>query len=394
VEDDVTDADFDAYLEQAQVPEELRQKLRDNRKKQKEVAVKAVRGRIRSGLNLKEDARDTPQPTRLTEEEQGRLIQQRERTIALDNWDILGTSDNPEEVVDARAAIIGSSVAQERAKELGYDRLEDIVVRDNVVLLLYRKGDELKTVEVSRQAGEPGDEGTRGPVGRNNWLRRGTYIHGIDNRNVIDEYTEVEREEGARTVQTETTPPARRTPDQPVEPWSQGTVTITVTDEKTNVPVATPVPLETAWRRTGEDSAAQTDLVKQIVNDRIQGQGEQVTHFTGNTLRDIVEDRYPEYDNLGGIAVTRFYIPQLTEKAIYIPMTDEGKAVLKEITQAALERKQSGDIFTAADLDKYINRSGLDAQTRQALQEMMSQEFPAEETAPVVSQNRGNPAPG
>ena len=156
VEDDVSDADFDAYLEQAQVPEELRQKLRDNRKKQKEVAFNAVRGRIRSGLNLKEDARDIPQPTRLTEEEQGRLIQQQERTIALDNWDILGTSDDPEEVEDARAAIIGSSVAQERAKELGYDRLQDIVVRDNVVLLLYRKGDELKTVEVSRQSGEPG----------------------------------------------------------------------------------------------------------------------------------------------------------------------------------------------------------------------------------------------
>jgi len=395
VEDDVTDAQFDAYLEQAQVPEELRQKLRDNRKAQKDKAFDAVRNRIRTGLPFKVEATAVPTPTRLTEEEQGRLIKQQERTIALDNWDILGTSNNPEEVDDARAAIIGSSVAQERAKELGYDRLEDIVVRDNVVLLLYRKGDELKTVEVSRQAGEPGAEGTRGPIGRNNWLRRGTYIHGIDNRNVIDQYTSIEMPEGEeRTVQTDTTPPARRTPEQPVEPWSQGTVTITVTDEKTNVPVATPVPLETAWKRTGGDAVAQTDLVKQIVNDRIQGQGEQVTHFTGNTIRDIVEDKYPEYDNLGGLAVTRFYIPQLTEKAIYIPMTDEGKAVLKEITQAALERKQSGDIFTAADLDKYISRSGLDAQSRRALQEMMSREFPAEETAPVVSQNRSNPAPG
>ena len=393
VEDDISDAAFDAYLEQAQVPEELRQKLRDNRKAQKDKAFDAVRNRIRTRLNFEAEATAVPTPTRMTEEEQKRAIQQQNRVVALDNWDILGTSNDPEEVSDARNAIIGSNIAQERAKQLGYDRLEDIVVRDNVVLLLYRKGDELKTIEVSRQSGEPGSDGTRGPVGRNNWLRRGAYIHGIDNRRVIDQYTAIEMPEGEeRTVQVDTTPPSRRSPEQAVQPWSQGTVTITVTDEETNIPEATEVTLETAWQRTGNDPVAQTDLVKQIVNDRLQGQGEQVLHFTGNTIREIVNNRYPDNDDIR-LPVTQFYIPGLTAKAVYIPMTDEGRAVLKELTQAALERRQSGDVFEAYELDQFLSRAGLSEEAIGRLQDMMAQEFPADETQPVVSQNRRSTAP-
>ena len=74
-------------------------------------------------------------------------------------------------------------------------------------------------------------------------------------------------------------------------------------------------------------------------------------------------------------------------------MTDEGRAVLKELTQAALERRQSGDVFEAYELDQFLSRAGLSEEAIGRLQDMMAQEFPADETQPVVSQNRRSTAP-
>ena len=115
VEDDVTDADFEKYLDQIGATPEQKAKLIENRKAQKDKAFELVRNRIRTGLNVTETPQDLPAAGRAPSAEVMKMQQAlAEESSLMGDWmQLLYITD--EERIDAlENAIAGDPTAQER----------------------------------------------------------------------------------------------------------------------------------------------------------------------------------------------------------------------------------------------------------------------------------------
>lgn len=364
VEDDVTDADFDAYLEQAQVPEELRQKLRDNRKNQKEVAVKAVRGRIRSGLNLKEGAREIAQYKPPSAEVIKLQEAAYERSSDLGDWMELLTGDR-----DRQDALSHSLAETESAKEAGVTRID---ATDPQVVVIYYKDKDPQRIQ--RLAVGEDIDGMAASL--KNWGRAGRAIHGIggdevnrilDVRELTGTVTTPEGEvQDAELVEASREAPLEAGGSVPdIEDFNTATITSSYTqaggtsEGKTE---AVQVPVRDYFNDAAKEgqpetiAAAARNIVGQLSNEQLVNTGittisaDDIEEKAGDLGAGIFDGAY--YDTIS------FFVDDVMDREVYIPHSAGHKQVVLALTELVMQKAKRRERLTAAELERFWQSYG------------------------------------
>lgn len=373
VEDDVSDADFDAYLEQAQVPEELRQKLRDNRKAQKDKAFDAVRNRIRTGLKFEAEATDI-QEYKAPSAEVIRLQQAAaERSSDLGDWMEMLTADRNRQ--DALANALTQTAS---AKEAGIVKIDPTDPQD-IVIHIDTDGDGVGNVTQTVRRIEVGEDVDGMASSLRNWARMGRIIHGVggdesdailDARNLTGTVTTEEGE----TQDVELVTASREAPlepggfEQPIEDFDTGTVTGSYTQaggtsegktEAVEVPAETFYLQQTANGDMNSIVNAASSVVRQLSNEQLDS-----TYITGIAGSDIEQ----KAGDLGdGVFDTfyntvSFFIPGVMDREVYIPGKTmngaEQREVVRDLMKLAIQKARQGERLTTAELERFWQSYG------------------------------------
>ena len=359
VEDDVTDAEFDAYLEQAQVPEELRQKLRDNRKAQKDKAFDSVRNRIRTGLKFEAEP-TAVQEYKAPSAEVIKLQQAAaERSSDLGDWMELLTGDR-----DRQDALSNSLIETESAKKAGVTRID--ATDPQVVVIYYKDKDPQRIRRLA--VGEDIDGMT---ASLRNWARAGRAIHGIggdevnrilDARNLTATVTTPEGEVESRELVTA----SREAPLEAggsvpdIEDFDTGTVTSSYTQaggtsegktEAVDVPAGTFYNDATANGDMNSIVNAASNVVKQLSNEQLDS-----TYITGIAGSDIEQKAADLGDGVFDTFynTVSFFIPGVMDREVYIPGKvmngAEQRQVVKDLMKLAIQKARQGERLTTAEL--------------------------------------------
>jgi hypothetical protein len=395
VEDDVTDADFEAYLDQRNVSPEQKAALIANRKAQKEKAFDLVRNRIRTGLDLSTEI-ETPQQGRApTSTELEMEEDQRNRDTAMTNWRDLGLVKNQDEA----NALVNRIRRDEEI--LGVDRrigtLEEInLLEGGVVELIYVDDDGNRTPrDVNRISLDSGE----GNIDLENWMSQGSQVHGVsDPTKWEDLVTDEEgRPVGVTTTGSTTIPQTR----EEVERWDQGTVQTTTYDENGRATGQASVSLEEAWQNSGMDSdgnklsnamnriAPRAELVSEIITQRTGRATPDIKSYPMTVVNEATRDM-----DIEPTSVISFYVPGITEMPVFIPVQNSvnGEQKLKELTQRVLEVAGQGQrgILTMEELQKVV--AEMEYPDAEKLQKAMAEFTGIVETIPVRARST-NPAP-
>ena len=392
VEDDVTDADFEAYLDQRGVTPEQKAALIANRKAQKDKAFELVRNRIRTGLDLSTEIEAPTQGRAPTEAELEFAERQQNQMTAMTNWRDLGLVTTQDEA--------NALVSRIRRDEeiLGVDRrigtLKEInLLEGNVAELVYVDDDGNETVrDVNRISLDSGE----GTIDLNNWMSQGSQVHGSSNpgdwENLLTD--EEDRPLGVTTTGGTTIPQESR----PVERWDQGTVQTTTYDEDGRATGQASVGAEEAWQNSGLDSDGNELSVMERIAPRAELVADIITQRTGRATPDIksypmtvVDDAIRDMD-IGRTNVISFYVEGITEMPVFIPIqgNTNGDQKLKELTQRVLEVANGSRVLTMEELQQVV--SEIDYADIDKLQKAMAEYTDIEETMPVRARST-NPAP-
>jgi len=369
VEDDVSDAQFDAYLEKAQVPEELRQKLRDNRKAQKDKAFDAVRNRIRTGLDLKVE------PTAIQEYKPPSAevikLQQAaaERSSDLGDWMEMLTADRNRQ--DALANALTQTAS---AKEAGIVKIDPTDPQD-IVLHIDTNGDGVGDVTQTVRRIEVGEDVDGMASSLRNWARMGRIIHGVggdesdailDARNLTGTVTTPEGE----VQDVELVEASREAPlepggaELPIQSFETGTVVTSFTDddgktEAVNVPAERFYLDETAGGDMNSIVNAAASVVNQLSNEQLDS-----TYITGIAGDDIEQ----KAADLGDGTFDRFYdtvsffVPGVMDREVYIPGKTmsgiEQREVVRDLMKLVIQRARQDERLTTAELERFWQSYG------------------------------------
>ena len=395
VEDDVTDADFEAYLDQRNVSPEQKAALIANRKAQKEKAFDLVRNRIRTGLDLSTEIEAPQQGRAPTSTELEMAEEQRNRDTAMTNWRDLGLVKNQDEA----NALVNRIRRDEEI--LGVDRrigtLEEInLLEGGVVELIYVDDDGNRTPrDVNRISLDSGE----GNIDLENWMSQGSQVHGVsDPTKWEDLVTDEEgRPVGVTTTGSTTIPQTR----EEVERWDQGTVQTTTYDENGRATGQASVSLEEAWQNSGMDSdgnklsnamnriAPRAELVSEIITQRTGRATPDIKSYPMTVVNEATRDM-----DIEPTSVISFYVPEITEMPVFIPVQNSvnGEQKLKELTQRVLEVAGQGQrgILTMEELKKVV--AEMEYPDAEKLQKAMAEFTGIVETIPVRARST-NPAP-
>jgi hypothetical protein len=392
VEDDVTDADFEAYLDQRNVSPEQKAALIANRKAQKDKAFELVRNRIRTGLDLSTEIEAPEQGRAPTGDELEMAEEQRNRNTAMRNWRDLGLVTTQD---DANALV---SRIRRDEEILGVDRrigtLEGInLLEGGVVELVYVDDEGKETIRDVERTSLDSEQGT---IDLNNWMSQGSQVHGSSEPG--DWESLVTGEDGTpvpvKTTGSTTIPRERGT----VERWEQGTVQTTTYDENGRATGQASVDAEQAWQNSGMDSNGDTLSVMKRIAPRAELVADIITQRTGRATPDIKPYPITAIGNILGDAgiertdVISFYVPGITEMPVFLPIKQDGNGEqkLKELTQRVLEVADRSGVLTMEELQKVV--AEMDYPDAEKLQDVMAEFTGIVETMPVRTRST-NPAP-
>ena len=392
VEDDVTDADFEAYLDQRGVTPEQKAALIANRKAQKDKAFELVRNRIRTGLDLSTEIEAPEQGRAPTGDELEMAEEQRNRNTAMRNWRDLGLVTTQD---DANALV---SRIRRDEEILGVDRrigtLEGInLLEGGVVELVYVDDEGKETIRDVERTSLDSEQGT---IDLNNWMSQGSQVHGSSEPG--DWESLVTGEDGTpvpvKTTGSTTIPRERGT----VERWEQGTVQTTTYDENGRATGQASVDAEQAWQNSGMDSNGDTLSVMKRIAPRAELVADIITQRTGRATPDIKPYPITAIGNILGDAgiertdVISFYVPGITEMPVFLPIKQDGNGEqkLKELTQRVLEVADRSGVLTMEELQKVV--AEMDYPDAEKLQDVMAEFTGIVETMPVRTRST-NPAP-
>jgi len=394
VEDDVTDADFEAYLDQRGVTPEQKAALIANRKAQKEKAFDLVRNRIRTGLDLSTEIEAPEQGRAPTTTELEMAEEQRNRNTAMTNWRALGLVETQDEA----NALVNRIRRDEEI--LGVDRrigtIKEInLLEEGVVELVYVDEDGKPTIIEKQRRSLDSGEGT---IDLDNWMSQGSQVHGVSRREdwqaiVTDEKG---RPLGVTTTGSTTIPQTRGA----VERWDQGTVQTTTYDENGRATGQQAVNAEDAWQNSALDSDGDELKFHKRIAPRAELVADIITQRTGRATPDIkpypmtvVDDAIGDA-GIGRTAVISFYVPGITEMPVFLPIRRDGNGEqkLKQLTQRVLEVAGQGQrgILTMEELQKVV--AEMDYPDAEKLQDVMAEFTGIVETMPVRERS-ANPAP-
>ena len=394
VEDDVTDADFEAYLDKRGVTPEQKAKLIANRKAQKDKAFELVRNRIRTGLNLSTEIA-TPDEGRAPTTTELEMVEERNnRLTAMRNWRDLGLVTSQDEA----NALVNRIKRDEEI--LGVDRrigtLEEINLLPEGVAELVYVDENGKPTRVTKQRKSLDSE--LGTIDLDNWMSQGSQVHGVsDSEQWQDLVTTDDGQPVAVTTGATTTIPQT---SGEVERWDQGTVQTTTYDENGRATGQQPVKLEEAWQNSALDTDGDALTVRQRIAPRAQLVSEIITQRTGRATPDIksypisvVNDAIRDM-GIESTDVISFYVPGITEMPIFIAVKQNGNGEqkLKELTQRVLEVAGEGQrgVLTMEELQKVV--ADMDYPDAEKLQKAMTEYTGIVETMPV-RQRSASPAP-
>ena len=389
VEDDVTDADFEAYLDQRNVTPEQKAALIANRKAQKDKAFDLVRNRIRTGLDLSTEIETPTQGRAPTGDELEFAERQQNQMTAMKNWRNLGLVTTQDE-----ANALVSRIKRDE-EILGVDRrigtLDGInLLEGGVVELVYVDDEGKETIRDVERISLDSGEGT---IDLENWMSQGSQVHGSSNpgdwRNLVTD--EEDRPLGVTTTGGTTIPRQRG----PVERWDQGTVQTTTYDEDGRATGQESVKLEDAWKNSGMDSdgdalsvmkriAPRAELVADIITERTERRTPDIKPYTLSATSEILKDAGIERTD-----VISFYVEGVTEMPVFLPIKEDGNGEqkLKELTQRVLEVSGQGraGVLTMQELQQVV--AELDYPDAEKLQKAMAEFTGIVETIPVRSRS-------
>lgn len=369
VEDDVSDAQFDAYLEQAQVPEELRQKLRDNRKAQKDKAFDAVRNRIRTGLDLKVE------PTAVQEYKPPSAevikLQQAaaERSSDLGDWMEMLTADR-----NRQDALANALTQTESAKDAGIVKIDPTDPQD-IVLYIDTNGDGVGDVTQTVRRIEVGEDVDGMASSLRNWARMGRIIHGVggdesdailDARNLTGTVTTPEGE----VQDVELVEASREAPlepggaELPIQSFETGTVATSFTDDDGKTE-AVNVPAERFYldaTTNGDMNSivnAAASVVNQLSNEQLDS-----TYITGIAADDIEQKAADLGDGTFDTFynTVSFFVPGVMDREVYIPGKtmngSEQRQVVRDLMKLVIQKARQGERLTTAELERFWQSYG------------------------------------
>jgi hypothetical protein len=376
VEDDVTDADFEAYLDQRGVTPEQKAKLIANRKAQKEKAFDLVRNRIRTGLDLKTtvEVTETKAPSAEVMKMQQALA---EESSLLGDWMQLLYATDEERIDALEDAIAGDPTAQERG-------IRNIEASGDSVVITY-------TDERAKKEGKPqviipkaqlGDtEGERARSMRN-WAVAGRGIHGVStdrsDRILVDRgfITIEEGEDGTPVVvqQEEAVMDPEVSGGGPIDPiadFNTDTMGVTYTPKSGTSAGKTEV-IQVPYSKVFDDEVIGQKIIdldnassvsRKIIEEA--GRGRLDSRFITPISKDAIGEKAPELGTSEGfvwgqVGVISFYVPEAMDDVIYIPAHQNAKAKLGDLTERVLSYAKRGEKMSMEEIQNWIDSYGDD----------------------------------
>lgn len=365
VEDDVTDADFEAYLDQRGVTPEQKEALIANRKAQKDKAFDLVRNSIRRGLNITETAQD--QPTYKAPSAEVIKLQEaaRERSSDLGDWMEMLTGDR-----DRQDALANSLTQTEMARENNIVKIDPTDAQD-IVLHIDTNGDGVGDVTQTVRRIAVGQDPDGIATSLRDWARMGRIIHGVggdesdailDARNLTGLVTtpEGEVQEGELVEASGEAPLEPGGAQVPIQNFQTGSITFTEVDDKGNTKEVTDRPAVyfdrsvTLERSSDETNNKAVRIAREIVQ-RGSGNRLDADYITRINAAKVNE----EMVGMPNTDVISFYIPEVMEAELYIPTrSSQSKAMLADILELAMARAEDGERISMDELMSFYESYG------------------------------------
>jgi hypothetical protein len=366
VEDDVTDADFEAYLDQRNVSPEQKAALIANRKAQKEKAFELVRNRIRTGLNVTETPQDLPTAPKAPSAEVMKMQQAlAEESSLLGDWMQLLYATDEERIDALEDAISGDPSAEERG-------IRNVEASGDSVTITYtdeRAKKEGKS-EVTIPKARLGDTENERARSMRNWAVAGRGIHGVStdrsDQILVDRgflTIEMDEEGNARVVQQGQAVMDPEVsgggPTSPVRTLDNAVLSITVDDKDGNPKVTETqggayFDKESVGMSSRNGGAENTALVRKIIDAASADQ----LNTSGITVIDSEEvgEKLVEYNTTDLIS---FFVPEVMATEVYIPTNlSVSKQILRDLTELVLNNAAQGTQLTEEQLKLFWESYG------------------------------------
>ena len=358
VEDDVTDADFEAYLDQRGVTPEQKAALIANRKAQKDKAFELVRNRIRTGLNVTETPQDLPSAAKAPSAEVMKMQQAlSEESSLMGDWMQLLYATDEERIDALEDAIAGDPTAQERG-------IRNIEASGDSVTITYtdEKAKKEGRSEVTIPKARLGDTENERARSMRNWAVAGRGVHGVStdrsDRILVDRgFITIEEDEDGNPIvvqqgQAVMDPEVSGGgPTSPVRTLDNAVLSITVNDKDGNPKVT-----ETQGGAYFDKKAVtmsgryggpkNTALVRQIIDAASADQ----LNTSGITVidKEEVSEKLVEYSATDLIS---FFVPEVMDTEVYIPTNlPDSNQILRDLTELVLSSAADGVKLTEEQL--------------------------------------------
>ena len=372
VEDDVTDADFEAYLDQRGATPEQKAALIANRKAQKDKAFELVRNRIRTGLNVTETPQDLPAAAKAPSAEVMKMQQAlAEESSLMGDWMQLLYATDEERIDALEDAISGDPSVQDRG-------IRNIEASGDSIIITYtdeqaKKEGKSKVTIPKAQLGDTENERARS---MRNWAIAGRGIHGVStdrsDQILVDRgFITIEKDEEGNPIVVQQAQAVMDPevsgggPTSPVQTLDNAVLSITVDDEDGNPKVTETQGSAYLDEQTdglsrkngGPKSAA---AVRRIIDTASDGQ----LITDGITVIDSEEvgEKLVEYTTTDLIS---FFVPEVMDIEVYIPThLNNSKQILRDLTELVLSNAAKGTKLTDEQLKLFWESYGEESLTK------------------------------
>jgi len=366
VEDDVTDADFEAYLDQRGATPEQKAALIANRKAQKDKAFDLVRNRIRTGLNVTETPQDLPSAAKAPSAEVMKMQQAlAEESSLMGDWMQLLYATDEERIDALEDAISGDPSVQERG-------IRNIEASGDSIIITYtdeqakKEGKSKVTIPKARL----GDTQSERARSMRNWAVAGRGIHGVStdrsDQILVDRgFITIEKDEEGNPIMVQQGQAVMDPevsgggPTSPVQTLDNAVLSITVDDKDGNPKVTETqggayFDKKSVNMSSRNGGAKNTELVRKIIDAASADQ----LNTSGITVIDSeeVKEKLVEYNTTDLIS---FFVPEVMATEVYIPTNlSVSKQILRDLTALVLSSAADGAKLTEEQLKLFWESYG------------------------------------
>jgi hypothetical protein len=372
VEDDVTDADFEAYLDQRGATPEQKAALIANRKAQKDKAFDLVRNRIRTGLNVTETPQDLPSAAKAPSAEVMKMQQAlAEESSLMGDWMQLLYATDEERIDALEDAISGDPSAQERG-------IRNVEASGDSIIITYtdEQAKKVGKSKVTIPKARLGDTQSERAISMRNWAVAGRGVHGVStdrsDQILVDRgFITIEKDEegnirlvqqGQAVMDPEVSGGG---PTSPVQTLDNAVLSITV-DDKDGNPKVTETQggayfdeQVTDGKLLDVENAAQVsrEIIEVAGNDQLD------SRYITAISRDAIGEKAPDLGTAEGfvwgqVGAISFFVPEVMDFEIYIPAHQNAKQKVRNLLEQALLYASKGEKMSSEQIQNWIDSYG------------------------------------